>query len=658
MPRDIPLGNGQMLVNFDLDYHLADVFFPFVGKENQTDGHICRLGAFRAGEFAWLPDDGWRRVRQQYVKDTLVSDCCFEHDGLGVRLSISDAVDFHENILVRALKVEDLSPDQGGEVRLFFHHDFHLSQTAIGDCAYYDPKQQVVIQYKKDRYALIGGSSPSTPSIVHYAVGGKGVSNLSDGTWRDAEDGALDGNPVGVGSVDSTVELRVQPGDTAYLWLCLGTSEDEVVRLHEGVLRKSPELLLQRTADYWRAWLHAEGHELPADLPAEIREQYLRSLLIARTQVDQHGGILAGNDWSITHLNSDTYSYVWARDASFTADALDRAGYEEVARRFFDFCLGTISPDGYFLPKHNPDGSPGSTPHPRVIGARSCLPIQEDETGLVLWALWRHFARHRHVEEISRLFRPLIVLAGDFLARYRDQETGLPLPSYDIWEERWGVSTFTAAATQAGLEAAASFARTFGEAAMADRYTTAAQGIHRATLQYLYRPDDGRFARMACIDPETGRITGYDPVPDISLLGLVDLDFLPVEDERLQRTVEHAIAATQVHTPIGGFARYLGDTYQRAAESEDVPGNPWDIAALWVARWRIARATSPGDLDAALELLGRIVRHTLPSGVMPEQVDPRSHAPLSVSPLTWSHAFFVATVQDLFEKRSSLRGHE
>lgn len=658
MPRDIPLGNGQLLVNFDLDYHLVDIFFPYVGKENQTDGHICRLGVFRAGGFAWLPEDGWRRVRQQYAADTAVSDCCFEHDGLGIRLSISDAVDFHENILVRALQVEDLSPDQSGEVRLFFHHDFHLLQTAIGDCAFYEPEKQVVIHYKEDRYALIGGSSGGAAGILQYAIGGKEAQNQLGGAWHDAEDGALNGNPVGVGSVESTVGLSVRPGETAYLWICLGTSEDEVLHLHEGVLRKSPQELVRRTADYWRAWLHSEGHGLPAELPAGIREQYLRSLLIARTQVDQHGGILAGNDWSIARLNSDTYSYVWLRDGAFVADAFDRAGYEEVPRRFFDFCLRTISEAGYFLPKYNPDGSPGSTPHPRLIDGSPRLPIQEDETALVLWALWRHFERHRHVETIRRLFRPLIVLAGDFLASYRDCETGLPLPSYDIWEERWGVTTFTAAATRAGLEAAAGFAETFGEDDMARRYHAAAEEVRHAALQYLYRPEDGRFSRMALIDAQTGHITGYDPVPDISLLGLLELGFLPLEDERLQRTVEHAIAATAVHTTVGGFARYPGDIYQRVEESAEVPGNPWDIAALWVARWRIACATNRQELDAALSAVHLVVGHTLPSGVMPEQVDPRTHAPISVSPLTWSHAFFVAAVRDWAEKLQALQAHE
>lgn len=34
MPRDIPEGNGSLLVTFDEDYFLRDIYFPQVGKEN------------------------------------------------------------------------------------------------------------------------------------------------------------------------------------------------------------------------------------------------------------------------------------------------------------------------------------------------------------------------------------------------------------------------------------------------------------------------------------------------------------------------------------------------------------------------------------------------------------------------------------------------
>ena len=66
------------------------------------------------------------------------------------------------------------------------------------------------------------------------------------------------------------------------------------------------------------------------------------------------------------------------------------------------------------------------------------LPIQEDETALVIWALWQPFVLSRDIDFIKPLYRSLIKRAGDFMVAYRDEETGLPGPSYDLWEERRG----------------------------------------------------------------------------------------------------------------------------------------------------------------------------------------------------------------------------
>lgn len=657
MPRDLPLANGQLLVNFDLDYHLTDIFFPYVGKENQTNGHICRMGVWRAGRFAWLPEGGWQRLRQDYRTDVLVTDCAFRHDGLGVELAFSDAVDFHEPVLVRQVRVTAISGDPDDEVRLFFHHDFHLHGVEIGDCAVYDPQSGTVIHYKEDRYALVGGMADGRVGLHSYAIGVKEFNHL-EGTWRDAEDGVLECNPVSQGAVDSTVCLSTRAGGTVHLWLCFAEREAEVLRLHETIQRKTPEEILRRTEGYWYAWLNIEGQDIPHELPPEIHRQYLRSLLIARTQVDSHGGILAANDWDITRFNSDTYGYVWPRDAALVADAFDRAGHDEVARRFFRFCLDLITPGGYFLHKYNPDGSPGSTWHSRVLGGRPHLPIQEDETALVIWALWRHFDRHHDVEEVKPYYRPLIVAAADFLLGYRDTGTGLPLPSHDLWEERWGILTFTVAATRAGLLGAAGFAETFGEQALAASYRDAAEQMRSGAIRHLYSREHGRFARMAAVNAATGEMEGLDMTCDVSLMGLLDLDFLAVTDERLSRTLEQTSAAIAVRTGVGGFARYPGDSYQRVEESPGVPGNPWFIASLWHARWQIARARSLPELDAALEDILWCARHALPSGVLAEQIHPRTHAPLSVSPLTWSHAFFIAAVRDWAERRRELERME
>jgi GH15 family glucan-1,4-alpha-glucosidase len=38
--RDIPVGNGSLLVTFDDKYQIRDVYFPHVGQENHTEGFL------------------------------------------------------------------------------------------------------------------------------------------------------------------------------------------------------------------------------------------------------------------------------------------------------------------------------------------------------------------------------------------------------------------------------------------------------------------------------------------------------------------------------------------------------------------------------------------------------------------------------------------
>ena len=43
MPRDIPVGNGALLVNFDQAYQLCDLYWPHVGQENHTNGQSTHV---------------------------------------------------------------------------------------------------------------------------------------------------------------------------------------------------------------------------------------------------------------------------------------------------------------------------------------------------------------------------------------------------------------------------------------------------------------------------------------------------------------------------------------------------------------------------------------------------------------------------------------
>jgi len=294
---------------------------------------------------------------------------------------------------------------------------------------------------------------------------------------------------------------------------------------------------------------------------------------------------------------------------------------------------------------------------------RKQLPVQEDETALVLWALWRHFQRFRDVEFIKSHYRGLIVRAGNWLAAYRDTETGLPLPSWDLWEERRGVLAWTVGATWGGLQAAANFGEAFGEGDLAATYRRAADEIRAATEVHLWAPDGstalttgrGRFVRMINRREDGG--WALDATIDASLFGLWYFGMFAPDDPRIVATTQAVRNRLWVKTGVGGVARYEDDRYHQVSQDiVNVPGNPWFICTLWLAQWYIAAAQTTTDLKPALEILNWAAAHALPSGVMAEQVHPYTNAPLSVSPLTWSHATLVATVREYVEAWSRLSG--
>ena len=647
MPRDLPLGNGVMEVNFDLRHCLIDLFYPDVGGENHVLGHPFRLGVWTGGGFAWIGDDGWRRIHR-YLPETLVTDVTLEHPALGVRLALQECVDFNVNAFVRRIAVANLAP-AAREIRVFFHHDFHISGSDIGDTAYYDPNSRGLFHYKGRRWFHANIQTPQGVGWGQFAIGVKEWENR-EGTWRDAEDGVLGMNPIAQGSVDSTggISLTIPAGgeQAAYYWLLAGESYEELRGLNRFVQRRGPETFLRRTRDYWYLWVNKEAMDF-GPLPPEIVACFKQSILIARTQIDSKGAIIASTDSDLLHFGRDTYNYVWPRDGALAAHALDMAGYDDVPRRFYQFCGDVMTREGFLLHKYNPDKSVGSSWHPWVADGARQYPIQEDETALVVWALWLHFAMQRDVEFIKPLYRPLIIKAAEFLVGFRDPETGLPRPSYDLWEERHGVHAFTCGTVYGGLVGAAALAEAFGETDRAARYRTAADELRAGVLRYLWSAEAGRFGRTLTPGaPEGARL---DLTIDASLYGLFAFGMLAPDDPKVMSTMQAVETRLWVPTQVGGIARYENDNYQRVSTgTTPVPGNPWILCTLWLAEWYIARARSQDDLARPRDLLRWVAAKALPSGVLPEQVHPITGEPLSVSPLTWSHAEFVqATVQYL-----------
>ena len=654
MPRDLPIGNGTLLINFDRDYQLRDIYYPRVGQENHTGGEACRVGVWVDGSFCWLSDPSWSR-RQVYMADTLVTQAELEHPELQLQLLFNDTVDVGRDLLVRRIAIRNTGLTR--EVRLFFHFDWRLYGTEVGDTAMFYPPIKGLVAYKGHRYFAAVGQVGERVGVDAYACGKKDVGG-AQGTWRDAEDGELGGNPIEQGSVDMTLGLhagQVPAGEvrTVYQWLIAAKDLQTVQALAQIVVQRTPEAFIERTRNYWIAWVSKNPNEF-AELSPSVAELYRRSLLILRTQVDNGGAIIAANDSEIIKFARDTYSYMWPRDGAMVAYAMDQAGYMEVPRQFFTFCAGLLTEEGYFRHKYTPAGEPGSSWHPWVDKAgHPQYPIQEDETGLVLFSLWHHYQTHRDFEFYKPHYRPFIIRAADFLARYLEPSTGLPDASHDLWEERRGIMSYTVAAVWAGLQASANFAELYGETNLKEKYRTVAAAIKQAALEHMFDPELNRFLRRITVR-EDGSIV-KDVVIDSSLYGLFYFGMFEPDDPRVVSTMQAVYERLWCKTPVGGIARYEDDHYYQVTQDiRNVPGNPWFICTMWYAQWLVASARSQADLSQARDILEWVAAAALPSGVLSEQLHPYTKAPLSVSPLTWSHATAISLIHEYLEKRRQL----
>src|SRR5438128_2001249 len=131
MPRDLPLSNGNVMINFDDDYNIRDVYYPHVGQDNQTVGDRSRFGVWCDGAFAWIDSPVWQK-QLDYEETTLVTRVTARAPSLGLAMEIGDAIDFDRDLFVRRVEIRNLR-ETARAARVYMHLDPHLWGHAIGD---------------------------------------------------------------------------------------------------------------------------------------------------------------------------------------------------------------------------------------------------------------------------------------------------------------------------------------------------------------------------------------------------------------------------------------------------------------------------------------------------------------------------------------------
>lgn len=646
MARPIVLSNGELHVGLNNYGVVHDFYYPYVGFENHVAGPTLRhkVGVWVDGVLSWTDDDSWT-FSHYYPHTALIGHTLAKNENLGIMIEFDDVVDAEMSVFIRNIHVIN-NHNQAREIRLFMYQAFAIGDSRSNtDTSQYLPDSHAILHYRGRRAFVISGSFNNGEPFDQHSIGLFGIEN-HEGSFRDAEDGELGGNVVEHGRVDSILRfcLNIEARSSArvHYWVAAGMTNREALFVHKQVQEQGIDSRIHKTAEWWREWLQP-GIDFAKRLPKEHQELFVDSLMIIKSQIDKRGAIIASTDSSMLNYSRDAYGYSWPRDGANTIWPLVRLGYYDEAYRFFEFNQRGLHPNGYLMHKYRADGALGSSWHPYVhSGGIVSPPIQEDETALVVFVFVQFYNLSKDSSLIKDFYHSMIKPMTNWMSEFVDEHSGLPKPSYDLWEQTFSTSTYTTAVTYGALLAASELAATVGDETSAVKWRTAADDIQTAAHKHLFNQQRQVFYRG--INVKDGEVI-YDDVLDTSstyssfMFGLFAAD-----SHEIKASIETIRTKFNTSPEHPGLPRSENDDYRRTKQG--IAGNWWYITTLWQAQYDIEN----GNTQDALKILDWIKSHSMPTGMMGEQIDPIDGQFISPAPLTWSHAEYISTLIDLAGK--------
>lgn len=638
---DAVAGNGRLLASLGSTGRLYRLWWPHIDAPQHVDEIRTGLKLDHAENgTVWFDDaaGGWRH-EIAYEPRTNVVLTRADHPAFPLAVEQRDYAVPGEELFVREYRIDNRS-DAPQSFTFIWYSSLRIAESELYNTTLFDEGGDALVHYRQRHWFAVGSErecagyqcgGAARAQAEHAWLGGNGIDMRPDGAlvWRFE---------------------RLAPGASCTLpvYLAAGSSRTEALGVLARAKSRPAADWLRQTTDYWHRYLQ-EAVPAPAGAGEDIADAYERSLLTFGLMADERtGSLLAAPEVDEQFSRCGGYAYCWGRDAAFITTALNRAGLTAVSERFYDWTLSAQEPDGSWQQRHYHDGSLAPS-----------WGLQIDEGASVVWGMWQLYAQTGDRAFAARMW-PAVSAGAAFLERFIDAETGLPLPSMDLWEERQAEHTYSAAAVCGGLRAAASFAELMGEAGLAGRWSAAADSVAAAIEARCWNEDAGSFYRglRLKVDGDTYAHAAaqgleasasrtakgyehyelrYDPIVDISLLGVSEpFAVLPAEHPYMRRTAD-TIERRLLVEGVGGIKRYENDGY--------IGGNPWILTTLWLAQYRVRS----GQPDEAAKLLRWAARHRTTAGLLPEQVDRSTGEPAWIVPLTWSHAMFVLTVSMLDE---------
>lgn len=629
-------GNSSMLVCLSEKAELLRLFWPNIDYLQQFDKMLCGIYTKNINHSTvWLNDQRCEHY-QEYLKDTNIVKSTIINYFDGYKVILYDFVNPYKDVFVRRFEIQNILPEQR-ELGLVTFSAATNSDPDVA-CTLFDFNNEALIHYRSNNYLAIFSDNAATA----FQIG------------NNANDAAVSTQLFGKDDIgmmkDAAVEWELgsfEQNEIKYfnLYICASNTLKGCKSLIRESKDSGAQTMFSDTEQYWKDFLEyikpmKSGINVLDDL-------YRRSLLVFRLMYDKKsGGLLAAPEVDEYFTKCGRYAYCWGRDAAFITTALDIAGLSQCVNNFYKWAKNVQDEDGSWQQRYHMDGNLGP-----------CWGLQIDETGTLIWGMLNHYNYIKEIEFLQSVWSS-VEAGANFLIGFIDEQTDLPKPSFDLWEERFGEHAYSSAAVYAGLNSAAEIAKILGKPSTSyKKWNETADRIKKAIVNCFWKEDYRRFIRsvrvklngwgqepsenttMIKVNPKgyMRDVTLEDWIVDVSLVGLsIPFDVFDANDPMIKDTVA-LIEQVLTSNGIGGIKRYENDTY--------IGGNPWILTTLWVALYH----AKIGNYSKAKEYLYWAVDSRTELGLLPEQRNKDTGKPDWIIPLTWSHAMYVHVLSELIK---------
>lgn len=630
------IGNSSLLASLGENGQIYRLWWPNIDIPQHIEK--MRAGIFIFGKskhITWLDNskEHWT-YKQYYEKDTniLVSEA--ENAPLNIFIKTTDFAVPNKDILVRYFEVKNTG-NKKINLQFIYYTSLKIEENQLYNATTFIEKEDALVHYRNN-YAFCISSSMKCSGYSTVDV------------LEDVNDGILNGGKAALnsqGAMSYLISIEPNKIQNIVVYFTCGYSLDEA----------SCKMKEVKSKDYYN-WIELSRNEDLKYLKEskqiffeneEIETIYKRSLLVQKILADKKSGsIVAAPEIDETYSKCGGYDYCWGRDGTYIARAFQMAGLFKFSRSFYLWTLTSQSKDGSWQQRHYHNGNIAPS-----------WGFQVDEGGSILWGMWQYYEETKDKSFLNEVWEG-VRKGAEFLVNFRNATNDLPESSRDLWEEREGQHAYSCAAVYGGLVGAYCIAKELGYEELSIKWNKVAEKIKKSIDNLFWSEKSQRYYRTINEEvsmevykiqkrkgisgymkkDEKGYVSyyiDYDPIIDISLLGLVEpFKVFSAADDKIKKTAD-LIEKKLLNKKVGGLKRYENDEY--------IGGNPWIIATLWLALFRIKQK----EYEKAQELLYWVVKHKTCTGLLAEQINKDDGTPAWVVPLNWSHAMFIFTVQEL-----------